>query len=251
LEKQNKRIIMKKLIYFTLGNNLNYIRLADLCIQSLYKSGYDGDFLFITDSQDHILNSITFKTSPLFLNINNSGLLESSANKLKLYKFDKINDYDKIIFSDLDILWTKNPDIIFNEINEDKFYMSNENSLMSNEWWGAKILNDEEKNYININNINGVNAGIFAFNNNMVKHLKNIDDFLNNNLHLSNECLEQPFLNVYLFRNELYNTKLNGYVTHNGYHLDRYDGVALHFAGGPGNFSVKYDKMINFYNKNF
>jgi hypothetical protein len=242
---------MKKLIYFTLGNNLNYIKLADLCVKSLYATGYDGDFLFITDLQEEILNTIPFKYPPIFLNIGKSDLLESSANKLKLYDFDKINDYSKIIFSDLDILWTKNPDVIFNEINDDEFYMSNENSLMSDEWWGGNILNNEEKNYIKFNKIYGVNAGIFAFNSNMINHLKNIDDLLSHNLHLSNTCLEQPFLNVYLFRNKLYNTKLNSYVTHNGYHLDKYDGVAIHFAGGPGNFQIKHDRMINFYSKNF
>jgi hypothetical protein len=36
-----------------------------------------------------------------------------------------------------------------------------------------------------------------------------------------------------------------------GYNLKNYDGIALHFAGGPGNFDTKYEKMINFYKKNF
>lgn len=241
---------MKKLIYFTLSHNPNYIRLADLCIKSLYESGYDGDFLFITDLKNEILNQINFKTEPNFLVSNNGNLLESSANKLKLFLFDRINQYDKIIFSDLDILWTSNPDIIFSMIDNDEFYMSNENSLMSDDLWGGRILNESEKLEIESLKIRGLNAGIFGFNRNMVKHLEQIDIFLNNNLDLLNVCLEQPFLNVYLHRKKLYNTKLNGLVSHNGYNINNFSGVALHFAGGPGNFKAKYDKMIN-YKKNY
>jgi hypothetical protein len=241
---------MKKIIYFTLGNNLNYINLANLCIKSLYRQNYDGDFLFITDLKNEIINKIQFNKEPLFIETKSSNLMISSSNKLKLYLCDRIYLYDKIIFSDLDILWTANPDKIFDLLDEDVFFMSNENSLMSDEWWGSKTLNNEEKVEINNREILGLNAGIFAFNKNMVNHLKKIDEFLNQNLHLSNECLEQPFINTYLYRNNLYNTKLNGLVSHNGYNTNKYDGVVLHFAGGPGNYSIKYEKMLNYYNKN-
>jgi hypothetical protein len=57
---------MKKLIYFTLGNNENYTKLASLCVDSLYKNNYDGDFLFITNFKELILNSIFFKKEPFF-----------------------------------------------------------------------------------------------------------------------------------------------------------------------------------------
>lgn len=242
---------MKKLIYFTLGNNSDYIKLAEICIKSLNYHGYDGDFLFITDLESQILTDIKFNNNVYFLNVGNEGLLKSSSNKLKLYLFDGIKNYEKIIFSDLDIIWTSNPDTIFNSINDNLFYTSNENSLMSDIWWGANILNDDEKRHINENKILGVNAGILAFNNTMINHLEKIDMFLNNNLSLVNECLEQPFLNVYLFRNKIYNTELNDFISHDGYNTDTFNGTLLHFAGGPGNFLVKYEKMINFYNKNF
>jgi hypothetical protein len=242
--------LKRKLIYFTLGNNVDYIKLADLCIKSLYKNKYDGDFLFITDLKNEVLSSIHFNKEPYFLDIDKSDLLGSSANKLKLYKFDKINEFDKIVFSDLDILWTDNPNTIFDIINDDKFYMSNEAELMNKEYWGGNLLNEYEKNDIVKNNIFGVNAGIFAFNKNMIKHLEYIDLFLYENKFLVNICLEQPFLNVYLYRMDIYNTILNDYVSHNGYHLNEFNGSVLHFAGGPGNFSFKYDKMLDFYNKN-
>jgi|688.fasta_scaffold527191_2 hypothetical protein len=242
---------MKKLIYFTLDNNLNYIELAKMCVQSLYHNGYKGDFLFITNLENEILKNINFNNNVFFLKINNKGLLNSAANKLNLFLFDKLKNYDKIIFSDLDIIWTSSPDNIFNIINDDVFYISNENSLMSENWWGANILNDDEKKYINENNILGLNSGVFAFNKSMINHLKEINIFFNKNLNLVNSCLEQPFINVYLFRNKIYNTILNDFVSHAGYNTDTFFGTALHFAGGPGNFPVKYDKMKIFFNKNF
>lgn len=242
---------MKKLIYFTLGNNLNYIRLADICIRSIYKNNYDGDLLFITNLKEELLNSIFFKKEPFFVNTDISNLLHSSSNKLKIYLFDKINDYDKIIYCDLDIIWLKTPDIIFDNINEDKIFLSEENNLMSDDFWGGKLLTQEEKQLISKENIKGLNAGIFAFNNNMIKEFQKIDVFFDSNVSLVNECLEQPFINTYVFRNKIYNTQMNKFVSHNGYNLKDYDGVLLHFAGGPGNYSIKYDKMKIFYESRY
>jgi lipopolysaccharide biosynthesis glycosyltransferase len=176
-----------------------------------------------------------------------TNLLHSSSNKLKIYLFDKINDYDKIIYCDLDIIWLKNPNNIFNLIKTNEIYLTNENVLMSEDFWGGKLLTQEEKQLISKENIKGLNAGIFAFNHNMIKEFQKIDVFFDSNVSLANECLEQPFINTYVFRNKIYNTQMNEFVSHNGYNLKDYDGVLLHFAGGPGNYSIKYDKMKNFY----
>ena len=128
--------------------------------------------------------------------------------------------------------------------------MSNEDALMSDEWWGSQLLFSEERVIIQQGKIKGVNAGIFAFSSKMVHHLEKIENYLKQNIHLINQCLEQPYLNVYLFRNKIYNTKLTNLVSHSGYHLNNFDGVVLHFAGGPGNFSPKYEKMLNFFENN-
>jgi hypothetical protein len=239
----------KKLIYFTLGNNNNYIKLANLCVESLRINGYDGDLLFITDLREEILKNINFQKPPIFLDIENSNLLFSSANKLKIYKYPNIHDYKKIIFCDLDILWTGSPDKIFDLIEEDYFLLSNENHLMSEAYWGGNILSNEEKKHIEVNNVLGVSAGFFGFTPKMVDHLKKIDEFLNENINLVNECLEQPFINTYVFRENIYTTKLNGLISHNGYNTDVFDGIVLHFAGGPGNFQFKYNKMQNYISK--
>jgi hypothetical protein len=242
------------LIYFTLGGNKDYINLAKICINSLYNVGYDGDFLFITSFKNDLLNAIDFRKEPLFLNVEYSSLLQTSCNKFKLHLFEDIEKYDKIIMSDLDIVWLKNPEIIFSVINEDIFYVSNENEhnsgtmwLMSNDFFGGKILDNEEKHYINTNNIGGINCGLIAFNRNMISRIKQIDNFIESNIELAEGCLDQPFFNVYVHRNDIYNTSsLNDIICHKGYSLPDYNWVAVHFPGTPGNYGMKLDRMKSY-----
>lgn len=242
---------MKKLIYFTLGNNLDYLQLTKLHIESLNKQNYDGDILFITNLKKEILSSIKFIKEPLFLEVNNTNLLESSANKLKIHQYQDIKLYDKIIFCDLDTLWVKNPNLIFNEIIENQFYVTNETPLMSKDlWWGGAFFSQEEKNDIQLNDIKGINAGFFAFNSSMVDYFKDMENFFLENKDKSNHCLEQPFFNVFLYRNKIYNTKLNNLVAHDGCRISSYNGVLVHFAGGPGQANNKFLNMQNFYEKN-
>lgn len=242
--------MLKKLIYFTLGNNINYVKLAKLCIDSLNKIGYDGDILFITDLIEDIKNNIEFKKDPFFLSFGNSDLFFSSANKLKIYKFPEIDKFDKIIYCDLDVLWLKDFSILFDSINEDKIYISEEPLSMNLGFFSENLLTEKEEEEIYSNNINGLNAGFFGFNKNMIFHFENIFNFLNENIHLKGSCLEQPYLNMYLYRNKIYDTSFNNYISHQGYHIDSFDGNVLHFPGGPGNFDMKYDKMNNFLNIN-
>jgi hypothetical protein len=55
-----------QLIYFTVSNNIEYIKLAQLCVESLYRNSYDGDFLFITNLKSEILSVINFIKKPFF-----------------------------------------------------------------------------------------------------------------------------------------------------------------------------------------
>jgi hypothetical protein len=241
--------MMQKLVYYTVGNNSDYINLAKMSVDSLLDQGYDGDILFITEFEDLIKSRISFRKDPLFLKVEPGDLILSSANKLKIYKYDKIQNYDKIIFCDSDIIWTKNPDSIFNLINEDLFYVSNEEPLMASDvWWGSTLLDSNEKADIELNQVKGINAGIFGFNRAMIDRVKDLDNFFMENQNLWNYALEQPFFNAYLYRNSLYSNSINSQIKHASTDLiERSHNFSLiHFLGGPGGYGPKFDKMNKF-----
>jgi hypothetical protein len=247
---------MINLIYFTIGNNFQYINLLELCIKSLHKQNYIGDILLITNNiykniiQQHISWPIE-KTHFLILD-EQTNLITSAGNKLKIYQFELINKYTNILYCDVDVLWTNTPNNIFDLIVDNKIYISNDdkNHNMSHRYWGGEILNDQEKTFIENNRIIGLNTGLFAFSISMINDIFNIDQFFTTNINLVNECLEQPFINAYLYRNRLYDLISDELVSHNGYHYnDKFDGTVLHFAGGPGNYDYKLEKMLNYYKK--
>jgi hypothetical protein len=250
--------VSKNLIYFTLGNNPEYIILTKLCIDSLQQTGYNGDLLFITNMKNEILEDITYDGNIFFMDVPSSDGIGSSSNKLKVYQYENILNYNKIIFCDLDILWIKSPNLIFDLITEDKYYLADDDYseitekliggeiLMSTplNYYGCSLLTDEELVTINENRIKGVSCGFFAFNKNMLDELKNMD-ILYSNLDVKFNCAEQPIMNTYLWRNNLYTNKLNGIISHQGYFNESLDYVLIHFAGGVGKFEEKFDKMIN------
>jgi hypothetical protein len=241
---------MSKLIYFTLGYNVEYLNLTKLCVESLYKNGYDGDFLFISEFEDKILENIEFIKKPYFLFSKNENVFQSSANKFKIYKFDQINNFEKVLFCDSDILFLKNPDNLFDRIKENKIYLCKETDLMSHELWGGNLIDDLEKNEIEKKQIYGMNAGLFGFKNNMIDIFEKIEDFMLKNMDKGNACLEQPFLNVYLYRNNLYDDSFSDEVTAKGYHMINFEGTAIHFTTDSGNYFKKIEKMINFKKQN-
>jgi hypothetical protein len=248
---------MRKLIYFTIGNDLKYLSLLDICIKSLNGFDYDGDILFITSFEKEIRDSFNFKSNNniFFMDLKSNDILTSSANKLKIYQFDDVNNYDQFIYCDVDTIWIKSPNILFDHIEEDKVYMSTEyhqTSLMSNLYWGGVLLNDEEVNYIEKNNIIGLNAGSFIFNYNMLNTMREIDEFFFKNLDKADVCLEQPYINTFLFRNNRYSATIDRYVNNNANFISEYElekfkdngGVLLHFSAGIGDANYKYNNMV-------
>jgi len=248
---------MRKLIYFTLNNNTNYIKIAHLCIDSLYASGYDQDILFITNLKNEICKEIKFKSPVYFLDVEDSNLLYSSANKLRIFEWDKCNLYSDILFCDLDMLWTKSPDGLFGLIESDKVCFSTDigKHTMGDLYHGGEGLFDkDELEEIKRHNLAGVNGGLFGFKPNLLPHFKDMYDFLIKNADRLGPCLEQPCLNVYCYRHKLISRSLTPLVSQFGskkdlaYFKDK-DFSLIHFQGGPGNFKNKHQKMSAFYDR--
>lgn len=241
---------MKNLIYFKLTHNQNYLHLMDLCIKSLINTGYEGDLLFITDLQTEIKSRLQIKNKIFFLDPNEYNFVASSANKLKIFQFAEISNYTKILFCDLDILWLKPPEEIFSTIEDGGIYISEEGvdnkHNMSLGFYSENLITKHEEVYMQNHNIIGLNAGFFGFHVNMLPHIKNIFYFMKENVQKISYCLEQPFINVYCFRQKIYKTDLTKFISHTGQDRLQCNKHLLHFAGGVGHFSLKYECMARY-----
>jgi hypothetical protein len=240
------------LIYFTLSNNPAYMGLVKLCTDSLTRVGYDGDLLFITNMRKEI-TAMGLKNVH-FLDTAKSDLLHSSASKLRIFEYADISKYDKIIYCDLDILWLKSPDIIFEKLVDDKIYITEERGYMSGPSHSCRLLSDEERSLMEKGRNRGLSAGFFAFKSSMLPVLKEIYTYFLENPGKGGRCLEQPYVNVYLWKNQhLCNTSLTKMVAHNGWFLSKigrsFDGVLLHFAGDIGRTPGKLMRMNNYITK--
>jgi hypothetical protein len=245
------------LIYYSVGNNPKYIDILNLSLSSLkifYKKNFE--LLFIVDEsfREFFENLIDTKIPYSILFTKTKSLDDSSSNKLKISNFNKIDKYNKIIYCDCDTLWFDTPEKIFSKIDDDLISVSNEthhNLLMTHKYWSHNLLKKDEIIEIENKKIQGFNAGFFAFSNKSVKIIENILKFYDENYKEINECIEQPYFNVYLFRNNLFNLNLNTLVNHNGYNITEINGeILVHFAGGAGHHENKINKIINFYKKN-
>lgn len=247
---------MSTLVYFTLGNNKEYIKLLELCLKSLSDVGYYGDYLVITDTeyQRSISEGIKTNNRLHFMTSSSDDLKSSSANKLKIYQFPLAREYDKIIYSDVDMIWLKHPDLLLEHCNEDKIHLGSEKISMSDGHFGGLHFTAEEKDFIQKNGILGLNAGLFFFKSAMTHHFEKMDEYFMKNQNLMECCLEQPYINVYLFRNKLYDSgSATGKIVQNGYGVppeDLSEKVVIHFHGWPGRFDLKYDNMISFLTRN-
>lgn len=255
---KTKKSEMKKLIYFTVSHQKNYLNLLNLCIQSLYMSSNNQeeyDLLFITTEEFRveILNKIEFKTSPLFLEAHSNDIYDSAFNKLKIFQYDKINEYEKIIYCDCDILWIDSPSKIFDCITENKVYIFEENEgySINSQYFGGGLFTEEEAKHIESNRILGFNSGFFAFRSETINRIKDIHDYCLQEKHVlkSHDCIEQPLVNVFLYRNNMYSSLNPKYVGFNSKDSD--ECVIVHFIGGPGHYSPKIHKMSNFFTSAF
>jgi len=245
---------MKRLIYFTLGNNTSYIKLAKICIDSIYTNGYNEDILFITNLQDDVINEIEFRSPVYFLKVEESNLMHSSANKLRIFEWVNSKDYSDIIFCDLDMLCVGSMDAIFQAIEPNKICFSSDRPqhLMSGPWHAGKgLLNPDETAEIENNQLIGVNAGLFGFKSDLLPQIKLIYDYFLDNLNKMGRCLEQPAINVYCYRHNLLSRSLTKLVCQDGMHLkpsdiNINDYSLIHFQGGPGNQKRKYKKIKTF-----
>lgn len=211
--KSSKNIIHstgKKLVYFSIFSNEYFIKMLDDCLKTIvkYTPKLDFDILFITDeftkSEIEKLGSIkNFSYKYFILDTPQNGI-EASFNKLQIINFSELNNYEKVLYLDVDIWCIKDINILFNmpmtpgilhvRSNKSK-YITSDFTLPTN---GLMFLTEKLAQYIlDTPNLTPFNAGQFVFIN-----CSHIQEHIKNTLWLSEiwpgiHFFEQSFMNSY------------------------------------------------------
>lgn len=195
-----------------------------------------------------ILSEFNLPLKYYILNLNT--LMEASCCKLNIFDYENINLYEKILYLDTDVLVNNDVNVLFNdEIKSNKLYALEEGSI-GHKYWSHHAFDFN----IYDRETSAFSAGVFYFRNSPeIKALfdatrKQIQYDIYENKNSPPECLDQPFIVYNSFIQDKYdNQMMKQYLENNPSIVG--NKIIYHFPGGPGNYSSKYDKMINFWSK--
>ena len=219
---------MKKLVYYLIyGNKYIFFESLIISLKSLLINGlYNDDILIISDNKniniyDKIINELPYIKKYLsVININMSEFIGSKAlYKFYIYKYNKVNNYDILMYIDTDIIINNDINSIF-EKSDNKFSFSMEktteyqlnNKNKKNCCTGFGLLTNEEKEKIDETEF--INAGLFMFKPTNI-NLNLCKTIFNSNYNYG--CLDQPYVNkIFLLDKKKYNGNLTEYMFFNG-----------------------------------
>jgi lipopolysaccharide biosynthesis glycosyltransferase len=245
---------MTKLIFITAFINIGYISMLSILVKSLYYYGNidkNTDILIYTSSEFKVIieNSQFYSDKiKIFINDNINTVDLACKARLDLFEYDNIDNYDKILYLDTDIIIQKNINCIFDLIEENKIYAIHDGFIDNdpNDYYGGQTLfkNEIDK----FTDKSAFNTGVMLFNNCI--EIKNLFNIIKNHITLDTSAKfnDQPYF-VYNAKkyNLVNNILLNDYVEL----TDSYPKTnkhILHISGGPGIFINKLKIMLIYFN---
>jgi hypothetical protein len=199
----------KNLLYFTTLYNDKYTELLEMCLNSIHATTPTKNFdvLFITDenSKSKIVdfpilqhfNVDYFVIPPV------NSAPKASIKKLSIFEYDKIDEYGKVLFLDVDSVCVKNLNLIFDKVLYlNKLYVSfpktHRSPLLLTATHGIMHMTDEDAlSLLNNTDFYPFNAGQFLFLNStrMRMHFSNVKWI--QNCWPAMYFYEQSFMNYY------------------------------------------------------
>lgn len=205
----------KNLLYYSLFYSTDYVNLLEVSLASIVKNTptINFDLLIITDAETKTfiekLPSIkNFNVDYLVINSVESAPL-ASINKLEIFNYPRINEYEKVLFLDADTVCIKDLTILFSkQLILGKLYISFTPNHLSprllSPTHGMMYLTKEDAEFLYENTTaTPFNAGQFMFVNSarMKKHFENVKWL---QLAWTGEYFyEQGFMNYYFVFNQL------------------------------------------------
>lgn len=241
------------LVYICIFNNLQYIKLLELLLISgiIFGDVNDKEINFLIITTDNFVTEINKVFNKFNLNVNIqtitiTNIYMALSARFNIFEYEKINNYNKILYIDTDILITGNLKTIFNLFLENKIYALSEGKI-GDDHHGKEFFDFSKID----KNTSGFTSGILLFNNCLdIKNLfNNISENIKSNVEkngIKPSAFDQAFLNYHAIKDNKYNnTLLNNYTVNNPDKFN-YKYVLCHFPGGVGNFSNKFDKMSHY-----
>jgi len=208
---------MKNLIYTCIFYNKQYIDMLYLLLESIYIYGDLNDNIDIliytnTEFKNSICESIFNCKNIIFeINDNYTELTDAFFARLDLFDFNIINNYNKILYLDSDIIIIDNINKIF-ELNIDNIIYANEEGSIDNtksEAWACSFFKDDLDKY---EDKSAFSSGVLLFNNNII--LKNLFNEIKSHIkddkkkNILNIFHDQPYFIYHCKKNNLINNKL-------------------------------------------
>lgn len=247
---------MKKLIYLCIFFNENYLNLLRLFTLSLAFFGNkddNTDILILTmwpfhDKVKDIFQKVNMPVSIYCLDLYT--FFEAAYSRLYIFDYPQINEYEKILYLDADILITNNVNNVLNLEIDDKLYTLKEGKI-GDEYHGIEFFDFSQID----SETPAFTSGILLFNNcEIIK-----DMFTRIIIHIRKDssegkpipaCLDQPYIVYYAINENVYNNELLiGKCINNPTEFT--ENTINHFMGWPGHYESKYDKMMRFMNNIF
>jgi lipopolysaccharide biosynthesis glycosyltransferase len=256
---------MKNLLYFCIFYNEKYINLSNLLLSSLKKFGNienNTDILICTsvDFKKKIENNeIIQELNVKFFTFEANSLYEACSSRLRIFNYKNINQYEKILYIDTDILITGNLNKIFNLNIEEKLYAVEE---FGSRKWHYFLWKKEKLRWLPKN---AFSTGVLLFLNcDKIKELFQ-ETYNHIQTHMKEKkkmpsSVDQPFIIYHCYQKKIYdNNLLNDYITlvfnvSQEEFINQYEKynkkILLHHVGtGTGGADIKIKLLSNFFEK--
>ena len=238
-------------IFICVFNQEKYVEMVYLLLESIFIYGnLDNNTHILIYTCTNFMNMIKKShlfSKKIFFEINDTYTDVDKACKARLDLFNlvSINNYNKILYLDTDILVKGDVNTVFNVCQEDILYVLEEGRIDDDhDYHGKSLFGNEIYNY---HDKSSFTSGILLFNNcEKMKFLFNkINEDINNRHHFFHD---QPYIIYNAFKYSLFNNKVLNYLVVNNDNNIYSDKIIHHFPGGPGVYDHKLITMNNFLN---
>ena len=240
----------RNLVYFSVFYNSDYFRLAELLMKSLrlFSSTDVFDILILTQPEFRAKAEELGKIVPLKIYcLPLTTIFQAACASLRIFDYVGIDQYEKILYLDTDIIIKKDLTPLFQTALEDKLYGLESGTIESSSF-GSQFFDFDTIDP----GTAGVNSGTLLFKNSatirdLFRRIQTHTDMFTDQ---PPTCMGQPFINYHAIKDDLCNRELlKPYVTLYENH-DNYDtSIVCHFSYPIGNSDHKYARMAAFFKR--